>query len=109
MKKCGMYSIIFYVPASHLESVKTALFDKGAGRVGNYDCCCWQTLGTGQFRPLPGSQPHVGKENIVERIEEYKVEMVCQEKNLKKVIVALLENHPYETPAYAVHKIHTDI
>lgn len=103
-----MYSIIFYVPESHLESVKTAMFAKGAGRIGNYDCCCWQTLGTGQFRALPGSQPFAGKENTIEQGEEYKVEMVCAEENIKDIITALLKTHPYETPAYSVQKIHTE-
>ena len=103
-----MYSIIFYIPASHLESVKTVLFAKGAGRVGNYDYCCWQTLGTGQFRALPGSQPFAGKENIVEQVEEYKVEMVCAEEHIKDVVTALLASHPYETPAYSVYKILTE-
>lgn len=104
-----MYSIIFYVPESHLDSVKTALFTHGAGRIGNYDCCCWQTLGMGQYRPLPGSKPHLGKENTIEKVPEYKVEMVCQAEDVQKVIAALLESHPYEVPAYAVHKIYTDI
>lgn len=103
-----MYSIIFYVPESHLENVKTAMFAKGAGRIGNYGCCCWQTRGTGQFRALPGSQPFVGKENIIEQVEEYKVEMACEEEHIKEVIAALLQSHPYETPAYSVHKILTD-
>ena len=104
-----MYSITFYVPESHLESVKEALFAKGAGRLGNYDCCCWQTPGTGQFRALPGSQPYLGKENIIEHVEEYKVEMICQQENLKEVIDALLKSHPYEVPAYIVHKIYSEI
>ncbi|MBS0350158.1 MAG: NGG1p interacting factor NIF3 [Proteobacteria bacterium] len=103
-----MYSIIFYVPESHLESVKTAMFDKGAGQIGNYDCCCWQTRGAGQFRALPGSQPFVGKENVIEQIEEYKVEMACAEEYIKEVVAALLESHPYETPAYSVLKVFTD-
>ncbi len=103
-----MYSIIFYVPKSHLENVKTAMFTKGAGRIGNYDCCCWQTLGDGQFRALSGSQPFIGKENIIEQVEEYKVEMVCGEEYISDVVAALLQSHPYETPAYSVHKIFTN-
>lgn len=47
-----MYKITFYVPESHLESVKTALFDQGAGKIGHYDCCAWQAEGIGQYRPL---------------------------------------------------------
>lgn len=52
-----MYVMVFYVPQSHLEEVKEAVFSAGAGIMGGYDRCCFQTLGTGQFRPLAGSSP----------------------------------------------------
>ena len=95
-----MYKINFYVPASHLEAVKNALFSKGAGKIGNYDCCAWQTLGIGQFRALPGSNPAIGQVNILEKVNEYKVETVCEDLYLPAVIKALLLAHPYESPAY---------
>ena len=53
----ALYKIELYVPESHLTAVKTAMFEAGAGRVGNYDLCAWQTRGEGQFRPLDGSRP----------------------------------------------------
>ena len=56
-----MYKLCFYVPDSHLEAVKKAVFAIGAGRIGAYDSCCWQVLGQGQYRPLEGSQPFLGK------------------------------------------------
>lgn len=99
-----MLSLIFYVPEDHLEIVKAALFEAGAGRLGNYDQCCWQTKGTGQFRPLPGSDPHLGKQGTVERVDEWKVEMVCEESRIEAVIAALKRAHPYETAAYLVVK-----
>ena len=95
-----MLSLVFYVPESALEKVKEALFRAGAGRIGNYDQCCWQTLGTGQFRPLPGSEPAIGSQNHLERLPEWKVEMVCEEGLAPAVERALQESHPYETPAY---------
>ena len=52
-----MYSLCFYVPESHVEEVKQALFDAGAGRIGDYGSCAWQVLGTGQFQPMEGSEP----------------------------------------------------
>ncbi|ABS77168.1 NGG1p interacting factor NIF3 [Coxiella burnetii] len=100
-----MYKLTFYVPETHLENVKNALFAKGAGKVGKYDCCAWQTLGTGQYRPLSGSQPHLGSEGQIETVKEYLVEMVCDDKYLKAVLEELLQVHPYETPAYASWKI----
>jgi hypothetical protein len=97
-----MVSLIFYVPESDLEKVKDALFAAGAGKIGNYDHCCWQTRGTGQFRPLEGSNPAIGQQNRVETVEEWKVEMVCEEELVDEAIRALKEAHPYETPAFLV-------
>jgi hypothetical protein len=95
-----LYKIEYYVPESHLETTIKALFDAGAGRIGNYDCCCWKTAGTGQFRPLNGSSPYLGKTDSVEKVKEYKVELVCAGKFLKASIEAMKTAHPYETPAY---------
>ena len=100
-----MYTLSFYVPTSHLEQVKQALFEQGAGRVGDYDSCAWQTLGEGQFRPLTGSQPYLGTINQVQQVAEYKVEMVCSDDHIAAALKTLLACHPYQQPAYAIHKI----
>lgn len=98
-----MKQLVFYVPHSHLEAVKAALFTAGAGRIGNYDCCAWQTEGVGQFRPLPGSKPFLGQVNQTERVQEWKVELACDEAHLPAALAALRKAHPYETPAFFVH------
>ncbi len=100
-----MYSIVAYVPESHLEIVKKALFDKGAGKYKNYDMCCWEVKGTGQFRPLSGSSPFIGKTGEIENIDEYRIELICQKKYLKNAIKELKKVHPYEEPAYSVLKL----
>ncbi len=97
-----MYQIYFYVPETDLESVKQAMFSKGAGCIGNYDKCAWQTAGQGQFRSKPGSEPFIGEENKLTTVREYKVEMICSKEHIHEVIVALKSAHPYETPAYTV-------
>jgi hypothetical protein len=102
-----MYRLSFYVPKTHLESVKTALFAIGAGRYRNYEHCSWQTSGTGQFKPLAGSKPFKGTENITENVEEFKVEMVCTDEVIKKAIITLLKAHPYEEVAYECYRIMT--
>lgn len=98
--------IEFYVPETHLEQVKSAMFEAGAGRVGDYDSCAWQTLGHGQFRPLEGSAPYLGQQGQVEQVAEYKVEMVCESGLVDAVIEAMKAAHPYEEVAYCV--IRTD-
>jgi len=95
-----MRKLEFYVPKTHLETVKNAVFDAGAGKIGDYDRCCWCAEGTGQFRPNEGSSPFLGTRGEIEYVQEVKVEMVCDDENIDAVISALKEAHPYETPAY---------
>ena len=100
-----MFKLVFFVPESHLEAVKTAVFAAGAGRIGQYDQCCWQVKGEGQFRPLAGSNAFVGQVGQLERVAEYRVEMVCADDCIKSAIQALRLNHPYETPAFDVWRL----
>ena len=100
-----MYKICVYVPENSVEKVKQALFNAGAGRIGNYDCCCWQTEGIGQFRPLENSNPAIGSLNEVEHVREVKIELVCADDLVKQAIRAIKESHPYEEPAYDVWKL----
>ncbi len=100
-----MYKICVYVPENSVENVKQALFDAGAGRIGNYDSCCWQTEGTGQFRPLENSNPAIGSLNEVEQVREVKIELVCEDDLVKVAIKAMRDSHPYEEPAYDVWQL----
>ncbi len=100
-----MYTLFFYVPESHLESVKGAVFAAGAGAIGDYQNCCWQVLGQGQFQPMAGSQPFIGKQDQLEKVAEWRVELVVDAAYIKSVLVALKAVHPYEEPAYAVYRL----
>ncbi|WP_342623117.1 YqfO family protein [Pseudomonas alkylphenolica] len=100
-----MYKLAFFVPPSHVDVVKTAVFAAGGGRIGDYDCCAWQVLGQGQFRPLDGSQPFIGQSGVVEQVEEWRVELVVADELIKSVVAALKLSHPYETPAYEVWQL----
>lgn len=97
-----LLKVCFYVPETHLEIVKDALFQVGAGKIGNYDRCCWQIEGQGQFRALDGSDAFIGELNEVMYLKEFKVEMMCDKKHIDEVVRILKETHPYETPAYDV-------
>jgi len=100
-----MYKLCFFVPETHLDSVKQAVFDAGGGRMGDYDNCCWQVKGCGQFRPLPGSSPFIGKVNELETVDEYRVELVCEDACMAAVVAALKQAHPYEEAAYDVIRL----
>ncbi|MDQ3203431.1 MAG: YqfO family protein [Pseudomonadota bacterium] len=100
-----MYKLSFFVPDSHVDGVKSAVFAAGGGRIGAYDHCAWQVLGQGQFRPLEGSQPFIGEAGQVEQAEEWKVELVVADELIVAVVAALKRSHPYETPAYEVVRL----
>jgi hypothetical protein len=102
-----MYILCFYAPESDVEAIKSALFDLGAGKLGCYDSCSWQTSGTGQFRPVEGSSPHIGKQNVITQVNEYKVELICGNNSIEKIVNKLIEVHPYEEPAYHIIKVYT--
>ncbi|WP_263145392.1 YqfO family protein [Pseudomonas sp. RIT-PI-AD] len=100
-----MYKLCFYVPETHLEAVKRAVFAAGGGRLGAYENCCWQTLGQGQFLPLEGSKPYLGEAGALERVAEWKVELVVADEQLHDTVKALKRSHPYETPAFDVWRL----
>lgn len=100
-----MYKLNFFVPKAEKEAVKQALFDIGVGRYENYECCSFESLGIGQFKPINSAKPFLGEVDMLERVEEYKVEMICSDELIKKAIKVLKEVHPYEEVAYEVFKI----
>ncbi|MDX1266984.1 MAG: YqfO family protein [Oceanisphaera sp.] len=95
-----MYKLVFFVPESHLEPVKAAVFATGAGKIGDYDCCCFETRGSGQFRPLAGAKPFIGQAGALERVAEVRVELVCEDHLIRAAVTALRQAHPYEEPAF---------
>ena len=103
-----VYKLCVMIPAAYLETVKQALFNAGAGSYGRYDCCCWQSPGTAQFRPLPGSQPSYGQHGEVFSEETWKVEMLCAAHCLIPAIAALKKAHPYELPAFDYYPVSLD-
>lgn len=97
-----MYKLTVYIPLSHIDSVKTALFSAGAGQYKNYDQCCFELVGRGQFRPLKDANPHIGKQNELEFVDEARIEMIVKNDVLKQVVKSLKESHPYEEPAFDI-------
>lgn len=97
-----MLKLIYYVPESHLESTKLAIFQAGAGAggIGNYEHCAWQVLGTGQFKPVKGANPFIGELDSLEQVPEWRVETIVSEDKASAVAKALKASHPYEEPAF---------
>lgn len=95
-----MLKLIYYVPESHLESTKQAIFSAGAGGIGNYEHCAWQVKGIGQFKPVKGADPYIGELGELEQVDEWRIETIVIEENAKAVAKALKASHPYEEPAF---------
>lgn len=95
-----MLKLIYYVPESHLESTKQAIFSAGAGGIGNYEHCAWQVKGIGQFKPVKGADPYIGELGELEQVDEWRVETIVIEENARTVAKALKASHPYEEPAF---------
>lgn len=104
-----MYKLAFFVPIEDKERVKQALFNLGVGKYENYDCCCWEVEGTGQFRPINKANPHIGTLNQIEYVKEFKVEMICDKTIINEAIKTLKKTHPYEEVAYEVIKLESII
>lgn len=104
-----MYKLTLFIPQSPddgiLDLVKSAIFEAGAGNIGNYAECCWQVLGMGQFKPQTGSKPFMGETNHLESVPEWRVECVVADEHINAVVAAMKAAHPYETPAYDVVKL----
>ncbi|WP_078312584.1 MULTISPECIES: Nif3-like dinuclear metal center hexameric protein [unclassified Mycobacterium] len=93
---------VVFVPTESAEVVRRAMFDAGAGQLGAYSDCSWSATGTGQFRPLEGSDPAIGVHGVVEQVVEDRVEMVAPSRLRCELFAAIRAAHPYEVPAIDV-------
>ncbi len=91
--------IAIYTPATHADQIRQALAEAGAGHIGNYDYCTFSVKGTGRFRGLEGTNPHIGESGKIEEVEEERIETICPHEKIQTVIAALKAVHPYEEPA----------
>lgn len=99
--QCGtLMKLAVMVPVDHAELIRLALFDAGAGAIGNYDCCSYTVEGTGTFRALDGANPYVGELLSIHHEPEVKIEVILPSALRNHVEAALREVHPYEEPAY---------
>jgi len=95
--------LVVFVPASHSDQVREAVARAGAGRIGAYEGCAFESPGTGHFRPSKGANPFIGEAGgPAEQVEEVRLEMEVPSWLLSRVLVALSEAHPYEEIAYDI-------
>ena len=93
---------VIYVPCENAEAVQEAVFEAGAGHIGDYSHCSWRVTGIGQFLPCQGAAPAVGSVGSVERVAEDRFEVVAPGRARSAVLAAMRAAHPYEEPAFDI-------
>lgn len=97
-----VYKLEIFLPESHFQAVREALWSVDAGHIGNYDrCLSWSRVNS-CWRPLPGTHPSEGEENRLSQEEEIKIEACCRAGRLEETIRAVKKAHPYEEPVINV-------
>lgn len=102
------YKLVTFVPVDSVNKVADAIHKAGAGWIGNYSHCSFRTEGVGTFKPLEGSNPTIGSQGELERVDEMKIESVVAANRIEAVVDALRKAHPYEEPAFDVFR-HWDV
>jgi dinuclear metal center YbgI/SA1388 family protein len=95
-----LLKLVTYVPVLHVDSVRNALFEAGAGCIGNYDSCSYASEGKGSFRALENTNPFVGEKGKLHLEKEERLEMILPMHLQRAVKQALIKAHPYEEVAF---------
>jgi len=99
------YKIVTFVPPAHVGKVASAMFDAGAGNIGDYEQCSYRLRGEGTFFGTENTNPQLGKKGRLESVAETRIEMVCPNRSLPEVVTALRKSHPYEEPAFDIYPL----
>jgi len=107
-KKDTLSKLVTFVPKENKEQVLKALYEAGAGNIGNYKNCSFSTTGTGTFLPVSGAIPHIGAVNQLEKVEEERIEVLFANHLESKIMTALRKTHPYEEVAYYLSRLENE-
>jgi dinuclear metal center YbgI/SA1388 family protein len=103
--KTKLFKLAVFCPDNHVEKVRKALFDAGAGQIGNYDHCSFNVEGTGTFRGDENTNPYIGQKGKEHHEQETRVETIFPAYLKSKVISQMLQAHPYEEVAYDLYPL----
>ena len=104
-KSDGLKKVVCFCPTNHANNIRQAMFNAGAGNIGNYDNCSYISSGIGTFKPLVGSNPYLGKTNQLHEEEEIRIEIITPSHGINNIIRAMIAAHPYEEPAYDIYNL----
>jgi dinuclear metal center YbgI/SA1388 family protein len=100
-----LVKLVAFVPVAEAEKVRNAIFESGAGHIGAYDCCSFNSLGEGTFRGTEETNPFVGEKGQLHTEPELRIEVILPVFIQDKVVSAMISAHPYEEPAYDLYML----
>jgi dinuclear metal center YbgI/SA1388 family protein len=106
--KENQFKLSVFVPLTHIDKVAEAIHQAGGGVIGEYSHCSFRTTGTGTFRGSLESNPSIGKKDVVESVEEVKLEVLVDQWKLNQVISSMKNTHPYEEVAYDIFPLQNE-
>ncbi|MCB2207555.1 MAG: Nif3-like dinuclear metal center hexameric protein [Bacteroidetes bacterium] len=104
-KSGTLNKLVVFCPVSHVEAIQQAMFDAGAGNIGNYNSCSFNSAGYGTFKAQEGANPYVGNIGKLHKEEELKIEVVVPSYLAQQVVAAMISAHPYEEVAYDIYPL----
>lgn len=100
-----LVKLAVFVPETHAEQVRDAMSGKGAGHIGDYSHCTFQSPGQGTFKPLEGTDPYIGSKGEMTFVDEVKIETILPASKLSSVLETMIAAHPYEEAAYDIYPV----
>ncbi|MDQ0351044.1 dinuclear metal center YbgI/SA1388 family protein [Alkalibacillus filiformis] len=107
-EKERLYKLVIFTPTTHENDIRDALAEAGAGHIGNYSHCTFNSDGFGTFKPQEGTNPYIGSTDKLEKVNEIRMETIVPESKIDHSIKLANEAHPYEEMAYDVYPLHLD-
>ncbi|MBN2167086.1 MAG: Nif3-like dinuclear metal center hexameric protein [Marinilabiliaceae bacterium] len=104
-RKNDLIKLVTFVPETHIENVRQAIFKAGAGVIGKYDSCSFTVNGYGSFKAGDDTQPYVGKKGVIHLEKEARIETILPAFMQSKIVNALIKAHPYEEVAYDLYPL----
>ena len=104
-----LFKLVVFVPVEYAGKVREALGGSGAGWIGKYSHCTFNSIGMGTFLPLEGSKPFIGTQGLIEQVEEVRIETIVKKTDLGRVLKAMFEAHPYEEVAYDLYPLENEV
>jgi len=98
----ALCKIVVFVPDENRRAVQEAMWEAGAGQIGNYDCASFRVRGNGTFRPNENADPHTGEIGKLEEADEWRLEIIAPQNRQNQIVAAMKAAHPYEEVAFDI-------